>query len=500
MKIFKFNTEVIEQVIKELQDAKVFIKIAIFQLHHPAVFKLLNQKLLNGVEVHIFTLPYDSIHEKHRENVTKLFQDIKKNGAKLYFCKWNVGNPERTSTAVGRWYSFHGKFIVTDKSAISLSANFIQNNELDALLIFRNEQNKIKEYNEKFDELINLFIFDNSGYSGNIRQKIIDTGLSAITDVFSLPRVIETTTYSNHWIQHYPTILCPENVPIQDKLYLTPLDCRGRDFIMSLISEAEEYVYLSAESFTDTDFPKFLGKIKLKGIEIFILCGATSMDFSDRIQKMFRELLAYGIKIRTTEDDIHAKLVITDKHVAVTSVNFNKINLGFNKTKHYWRENTESITICSDDSIISQAKNGYIEVFNRSNDIKLKLAEKLETFIGKMFTDTFGLHSQKVVKQIFAQIIIIKEVEVKKFVLKIGKITAYLMKYFKRNLVNKKDFFMALILYYLSNSKLNYNQLYEKLDKGNEDIELGNLLNSLFENNFISREDDYYKINIEQLF
>ena len=79
---------------------------------------------------------------------------MEKNGAKLYFCKWNVGDPERTSTAVGRWYSFHGKFIVTDKSAIALSANFTQSPEIDGLLIYRDEPEKINEFNEKFDELM----------------------------------------------------------------------------------------------------------------------------------------------------------------------------------------------------------------------------------------------------------------------------------------------------------------------------------------------------------
>ena len=60
-------------------------------------------------------------------------------GAKLHFCRWNVGDPERSSMASGKWYSYHGKFIVTDRSAIVMSANFTMAKEIDATLIIRDD-------------------------------------------------------------------------------------------------------------------------------------------------------------------------------------------------------------------------------------------------------------------------------------------------------------------------------------------------------------------------
>ncbi|ODS35570.1 hypothetical protein BEH94_11790 [Candidatus Altiarchaeales archaeon WOR_SM1_SCG] len=500
MKIFEFSENVINRIISELEGAEKFIRIAIFQLHKKEIFRVLNEKLNEGVRVEIFTLPYDSINEDIRFEVTELFKNLEKNGAKLYFCKWNVGDPERTSTAVGRWYSFHDKFVVTDKSAIALSANFTQNNELDALIIFENEPGKIREYNEKFDELIELYIKKDSGHDGTIRGRIMDTNLPDISSVFKLPPVIETKTHANHWIMHYPSSLCPAVVKIEDKLYLTPFDCRGRNFIMDLISEASEFVYISTESFTDIDFSKFLMKIKLKGIDIRILSGATSMDFTDRMQNMLREILANDIKIRTVEKDIHAKLIITDKHVAVTSVNLNKMNLGFKKTKQYWRENTESISVCSDAEILLCAKNQYLDIFNAGIDVEIILAEKIEKMIGGMLTSTFGLKSKKEVKKLFAELVIRKEIQVKKFVLDIGKITAKLMKYFNKNLVDKNDFFLSLILYYLSERKQDFDQLNEKLNTLNAEIDLSEMLDILLNENFIEKTEDFYKIKLDKLF
>jgi phosphatidylserine/phosphatidylglycerophosphate/cardiolipin synthase-like enzyme len=105
------------------------------------------------------------------------------------------------------------------------------------------------------------------------------------------------------------------------------------------VNDAEKYVYISTESFTDFEFSDFLVATALnKNIEIKILTGATSMDFTDRVENMLRDLLAHGIDVRTTKEDLHAKLLVTDKVVVVSSINLNKINLGFNTSKRYWRD------------------------------------------------------------------------------------------------------------------------------------------------------------------
>ena len=505
MKIFEFSRNIIDKIINELREAEEFIRIAIFQLHNQRIFTLLNEKLSEGVRIEIFTLPYDGINKDSRAVVTELFNNLKLKGAILHFCKWNVGDPEKTTTAIGRWYSFHGKFIVTDKSSIALSANLIQNEELDALIIFKNDSDKVEEYNRKFDELIELYVQETSGYNGTIRQKIIETDLPDILSVFDLPPVIETEMHRNHWVQHYPSSLCPDDVPIEDKLYLTPFDCRGRNFITKLISKASEFVYLSTESFTDpstatdSSIADVLKKIKLRGLDIRVLSGALSVDFTDSMQNMFRELLACGIKIKTI-NGIHAKLIITDKYLAVTSVNLNKMNLGFRKGSKFWRENTESISITSDREILSLAKSQYLNVYDSATDTEAVLAEKIEYFVGKMFTKIFGLRSRAEVKKIFAQLIVRNEIQSKKLIIDIGKITARLMRHFNRNTVEKNDFLSSLILYYLSERKHNFDQINEKLNILCIEIDLNALLSTLVSNNFIEKVEDFYKINLEKLF
>jgi phosphatidylserine/phosphatidylglycerophosphate/cardiolipin synthase-like enzyme len=111
-----------------------------------------------------------------------------------------------------------------------------------------------------------------------------------------------------------------------------PFDCKGRNFLMKIIEDAEEFVYLCSERFTDKEFFFFLEKIRLKGITVKIFAKFASQDFQERIIKFAKDYLALGIEIKT-QKNLHAKLVITDKLVSLGSINLNRMNLGFKKSK-----------------------------------------------------------------------------------------------------------------------------------------------------------------------
>jgi hypothetical protein len=306
--------------------------------------------------------------------------------------------------------------------------------------------------------------------------------------------------HKDHWILHYPVDLCPPVVIPEDKLYLTPFDCRGRTLLCSIIEDADKWAYISTESFTDINFSKFLVNLTTdKDVDLKILTGARSRDFTDRIQNMFRDLLAQKIEIRTPADPIHAKLVITDKVLVVSSINLNKMNLGHYKTKKFWRENTESILICQDPALISTAKQKYVEIFNRSINIQDMLCQKLEKIVKEIFQGAFQLSPNPEVRTLFAKFILKREIDTKKTIIKIGKITRRLMFHNKRNRVEKDDFISALILYHLSEAKKDYNQLEEKLDELDESINLKDLLSKLMFANLIEKEGEYFKINIDAL-
>ena len=498
-RIFDFSTEVIPMIIEEIGLSEKYVRIAMFQIHHEDVFNVLSDKIKQGLRVEIFTLPYDSINKDIRQQVESRFRELEKAGATIYFDKWNVGDPGRTTTAVGRWYSFHGKFIVTDKSAIALSANFTQSQELDAVLIFRDDREKIEEFNKKFNELLMFFVSKDNDSDGQIRSKITKVAGEDSAKIFKLPDNVDPR-HKNHWILHYPVEICKSDVPFEERIYITPFDCKGREFIIDLIEDADEYVYISTESFTDESLSRFLVNTAVnRDVEIKILSGIRSMDFTDRVNNMFRDLLAQEINVKTTEQDIHAKLIITDKILMVSSVNLNKINLGWNITSRYWRENTESLLICKDSKIVKLAKEKFLEVFNESHDVSEKLAEKLEKMVTDIFVRTFQLRSRSDVKTLFAKFILKKQVDIRKLIIKIGRITKKLMNLYKRDMVEKQDFVSALVLHYLSERKQDYDQLKEKIHEVDVKVNLKTVISGLELAGLIEQEDDYYKINIDAL-
>lgn len=498
---FEFSDRVIPTVISEISGALKYIRIAIFQLHQKDVFQILNTKLKEGVKVEILTLPYDSINSDVQQKVVEQFGVLEANGAMLHFCKWNVGDPERTTTAVGRWYSYHGKFIVTDKSAITLSANFTSNNELDATIIYRDNQEKIAEFNEKFNKLLEWFVLPNFGFDGTLHNLVIESTYPNPEILFEVPRSINGEVHKNHWLKDYPAELCPANVEIGDKLYICPLEVRGRIIISDVIQNAKDFLYISTESFTDESVMDEIIRKKInENIDIYILTGAKSMDYTERLNSMLRQLLASGIVVKTTENDLHAKLIISKGLVAVGSINLNKMNLGFRRTARLWRENTETISICTDKEIVQSAKDQFITVFESGTHVSITLAEKIEDQVKTILKQYYDLNSRQDAKKIFSRYILINEIQVKKIALKIGSISRKLIESQRTKTVSKEVLLMALTLYFLSERKHNSKQIQDKFKPLDVDFDMDLLIASLLENNYIEQEDDYYKLRIESLF
>lgn len=496
---FDFSTDVIPKIIEEIKTAKVYVRIAIFQLHDENVLNALEKRLKEGLRVEVITLPYDSINKDIRPLIEPKIRELERVGANVYFNRWNIGDPSRTTTAVGRWYSFHGKFMVTDKSAIALSANLTQEQELDALIILHDARS-IKEFNLKFEQILDLFIIRHDSADGSIHNKIIDVTGAASQDVFELPENIGPE-HAGHWIRHYPLEMCPSPSIVEERLYITPFDCRGRDLFIGLIEDATQYAYISTESFTDLDFSDFLVRTAAnKGIDIRILTGGTSMDFTDRIESMFRDLLAQEIDVRTTAEDLHAKLLITDKILMVSSINLNKINLGFCPSRKYWRENTESVFVCRSPEILSVAKEKYLAVFDHSHNVRARLTEKLENTVKNTLSKAFGLESSTDARRLFASFILKKQIDVRKLMMKIGKITRKLMLHYHRNRVEKQDFISAIVLYYLSERKQDITDLKKNIDEVDQNINLASVTSALEFAGFVEREGEYFKINVEALF
>jgi hypothetical protein len=178
----------------------------------------------------------------------------------------------------------------------------------------------------------------------------------------------------------------------------------------------------------------------------------------------------------------------------------NKINLGFTRSTDLWRGNTETATINCDKQIISDAKKQFEQVFNSNPDVVDELASKIEKEISVLFSQYYGLRSEKEVKRLFSKFIILEEVNNRVVILKIARITKAILASSNRNMVRKDDLLMALVLHFLSDNKLKFDQINQKLSVLNTATNLSQLLSNLICSGFIEKESDYYKLKVLSLF
>lgn len=185
----------------------------------------------------------------------------------------------------------------------------------------------------------------------------------------------------------------------------------------------------------------------------------------------------------------------------VSSINLNKINLGFSTSNRYWRENTESAFVCRASEVIKDAKEKYLAVFKQSHDVGIKLTEKLENTIKDTLANTYGLKSSPDARKLFAQFILKKQIETRQIITKVGRITKKLMDYYKRNKIEKEDFVSAMILYYLSERKQSIPDLRKSMSEiVDQNTNLTAILSALEFARFVEKEGESFKINIEALF
>jgi len=493
---FQFSRTIVSGITEEIRQAKEFVKIAIFQLHNDSIFDELVQRLSESVNVHIITLPYDSINEDVRQRVETRFGELIEAGARVDLIKWNVGDPQRTTTAVGRWYAFHGKFMVTDRAAIALSANLMDQNELDAMVKFEDESS-IALFLSQFNYLIDTFI----ARDGRALRDMVNEEAGPNHELFELPPVIQNQIHTGFWITDYPASLCAETDDIGEGLYIAPFHVRARTLYENTINDAESYAYISTESFTDQDFTRFLiRRVLHRKMDIKVLTGARAMDFADRVNLMLKELLANSVQVRRISYDLHCKLLVTDRRLILGSVNLNRMNLGFARTSRLWRANTESLLVSTDRHLLEQCAEGFLRVFGEASDVTEDLAARQTAKVTELLHGTFGLRSNNEVKALFAKLIVNCTIEAEAFAYRLARTTAMVSRKAERTTVSKDDFVRSVVLHYLSERKHDKGQLREKLLPIDAQDMLDGAIEWLLHNEFIERQQDFYKIKIDTLF
>ncbi|MBN2541406.1 hypothetical protein JXI42_00915, partial [bacterium] len=489
-------------LLEAIDKAEDFIDIVSFQFTSEQIIRLLVNKLEEGVKVRVITLPEDSYREvTKRKDVKKLYDLIVDKGGEIYQCLWEVGVPELTETSLSgdqtegggsKWYSMHGKFIVTDKEALAISANFTDENQLEVYLAY-NDNEIINQFQAKFEFLKTLFCTRGDLIQGLFLNSLpLQIKQEVLKFYKEVGRII---------IKDYPPIVSPET-KLKKGMFISPFEGRGRFFWEQVINTAERFIYLSTERLYDDKVVEvLLNKAYMSDIPIRVMSGNSRSvrQNPEKAEKMVSDLMAAGLEFAVI-DDIHAKFWITDKWLCVASANLGKMNLGFRKIGNYWRANTETLWFDNDIKTINEAKSNFEAIFSDAktgiiaiSDVGTKLNKAKDLF------KIFGFSSRKKAKVLMARIQTQFTVENRQNITRIAKLAARLAQIEKSKYITEEHVLMANVLFYLRLRKHTMNEIIEKMKMVSDKNPIIKAIEELLKKRYITEELDYYIINIEEL-
>ena len=405
-------------IYETIDQAKKFIKIVAFQMTSTRLIEVLKKRAREGIKIEVITLPVDSFKKANKRKEIEIFhEDLKKNDVVLEICDWEVGAASLTTTSQSgkiregggsKWYSMHGKLIITDQNALLLTANLIDKQLWDVYLSLSDEKSKALLI-EGFDRIRQLFI-EPSKANNEIRGKLFD----------NLPEVIQTdikTMWNDSQrknIKDYPINLAPTN-EITPGLKICPFEGKARDFLTQLISESEDFCYICSERIFDEDFILMLLREKKRkpDLDIKILAGPpwNVRQNREKAEEQAIKLLSFGIDLRLIRK-FHAKLWLSKKWLMVGSSNIVKMSLGFEKIQNHWRSNTEILYFSNKKTLLDQAKKEFEDFFEAVSPGLHTLAERPQN--EEKAESWFELYSKKITssaKRLLSQITIFLKVK-----------------------------------------------------------------------------------------
>ena len=365
------------------------MKIVTFRFDSKEFGDLLLEKARNKVDIEVITNPPDNVaKDELRRIVETMYKELENNKVKMHLSTWEAGEPELTPTSVSgkqsasagigeKWYSLHLQIMINENEALVTSRPLTRDNTID--IFYKSSEDQFKnEANKKFEEIKKLFIepkkISDLVIPGDAASFLDQKMLTETIDVFKATKRLNARQYK---MESFP------KANLNKGLFISPFDGRMREFLYNFIDSANDYVYFFLETFFDEDL---IGKLQEKiaakpncQIKIITCPPQRIRQSPQKARALLGQALSLGIQIGNI-NNIQAKFWISDKWLALSSGDFNKMNLGYNMTSRYWKSDTQLLLLDNDKSLIDQMKKVFEEKFNPidqgnicTNDVKLLL-------------------------------------------------------------------------------------------------------------------------------
>jgi phosphatidylserine/phosphatidylglycerophosphate/cardiolipin synthase-like enzyme len=494
-------TEGIGPLLESIDNAQEFLKIVSFQLTSIHVITALEQACQRGVKVSVITLPPDS-YAGDRSVIEALFERLRSAGVDLSLCIWEVGEPRLTTTSLSgareggmgqKWYSLHGKFLVSELAAQISSSNCTDENRLECYLELYDESS-ISEFDGKFSYLKETFVDPNkSPVPGSFWSSLPTPLRDEVEERFSKEgRLI---------VKDYPEVLCPTVTP-RSGLSVSPFEGKARDILATVIDTAEQFLFLSSERFFDEEITELLlTRLSLRPLEVKVLAGPPQdvRQAPAKARSMLERLLAAGCEY-ASPPSIHAKLWLSDKWVVVGSANLTKMNLGFAPSRNSWRGDTQVLYMRDDPSLIGEAAIAFREQFDSSPkgiSVLAGISSKIQAARSRF--RSIGLKCSADAAALMARLESHFSIESIQKANEVSRLAAKLVHHDNRERVDEEHVAMAAILLLLRERRHQEDELAKKLSPALEQRLVSEALLGLAVRQYATETTDGWAIDIDTL-
>jgi hypothetical protein len=361
------------QIIKDMiLGSQKFLKIVTFRFDSKELGDLILEKSKNNVDIEVITNPSDNVaKDALRPIVENMYKELIENRVKMHLCIWEAGEPELTPTSVSgkqsasagigeKWYTLHLQILINENEALVTSRALTNDDTID--IFYRSSDAEFKKNAlQKFEEIKLLFIepkkVGDLTVPGNATEFLDEKMLKETLDIFRLTKRLNARQYQD---QKFP------KSTLNKELFITPFNGRMREFLYKFIDSSEEFIYFFLETFFDEDL---IGKLQEKiaenpNIKVKIItCPPQRIRQSpQKARAILGQALSLGIQVGNI-DNIQGKFWISDAWFAISSGDFNRMNLGHNTTSRYWKSDTQLLLLENDKSVINKMKNEFEEKF-----------------------------------------------------------------------------------------------------------------------------------------
>ncbi|MCW4046276.1 MAG: hypothetical protein NWE99_01750 [Candidatus Bathyarchaeota archaeon] len=494
-----FLSQSAEPICNFISSSKKFLKIVTFRFDSEIFCDLLLERARNNVEVEVITTPPDNVaKDSLRSTVEAMYENLKNNHVAMHLCTWEAGEPRLTTTSMSgnqsagigeKWYSLHLQILINENEALITSRPLTNDVTLD--IFYRSFQKGfVNEALTKFEKIKRLFFEPKKVDALTIPGEAVN-----FLDQKTLKETIalfEATGRLN--AKHYEVQKLPK-ATLSKGIFISPFDGKMRDQLYDFIDSANQYVYFFLETFFDEEL---VGKLQEKrasdpniSIKIITCPSERIRQSPQKARELISQVLSSGIQIGNLPD-IQAKFWLSDKWLALSSGDFNRMNLGHTTSSRYWKADTQLLLLDDNPHLISEMKRMFEERFNPIDQGKICIKDV--TLVLKRLARNNNLSGSAAACRYLSRFKSALMIRTEQDVRSVIDAAIKMAKFDGKSRLEGAYMLMAIILYYLQRREHRLDEIVEKLEGIESETEIKTLVTRMEQRGQLLNSGDFYRI------